>query len=188
MSPRLASVLSSADLPLAELCAARLDGELYGMADGWCPVDEADDARTRSLAAALLVSPRAIAERMTAAWIHGAGPEPARQQFCVDVGSRVHMILSPRVQLREVRVPEADLVRFAGIRVTGVLRTLADLARDASLPHGAAVAALARLLERPGCSPGAVLARLPGAGQQRALAEARLAAARRSLPSGISRR
>jgi len=177
MSPRLAPVLSPADLPVAELCSARLDGELYGIGDGWCPIDEPDDARTRSLAAALLVPPRAVAERMTAAWIHGAAPAPARQQYCVDARCRVKMILSPRIQLREVTLADDDVVALPGIRVTTPLRTLADIAGDPSLDDAEAVAALGRLMARFGLEAARVLERLPRSGRQHDCAAARLRAA-----------
>ncbi|RNE66570.1 hypothetical protein [Cryobacterium tepidiphilum] len=176
MTPRLAPVLSPADLPVAELCSARLDGELYANGDGWCPVDEIDDATTRSLAAALLVPPRAVAERMTAAWIYGACPEPARQQYCVDARCRVKMILSPRIQLREVTLPPADVVTLVGIRATTPLRTMADLARDATLAEDAVVAALGALADRFGFTATVVLGELPRSGRQLTCAAARLRA------------
>lgn len=180
MSPRLAPVLSPADLPLAELCGARLDGEVYANGDGWCPVDEVDDAATRSRAAALLVPPRAIAERMTAAWIYGACPEPARQQFCVDAACRVKMILSPRIRLREVALPTDDVVVLPGMRVTTPARTMADIARDEAAGDDEAIAAVRALMARFECT-GAILDRLPHSGRQHARATARLRAAADAL-------
>ncbi|TFC15367.1 hypothetical protein E3O19_09695 [Cryobacterium algoritolerans] len=129
MTTRLRSVLSGLDLPVAELSSARLDGELFSLGDFWCAVDEPDGPLTRAQAAALLVPPRAIAERLTAAWIYGLAPEPRRHHFCVDVGARVHPQPSARLILREVTCPPADTVTIAGLRVTRPLRTLVDLAR-----------------------------------------------------------
>lgn len=174
MTPRLAPVLSPADLPVAELCGARLDGEVYATGDGWCPVDEIDDAGVRSRAAALLVPPRAVAERMTAAWIYGACAEPARQQYCIDAASRVKMMLSPRIRLREVALHADDVVTLPGMRVTSPIRTMADIARDETAGDDDAVGALTALMERFDASGAIVLGRLPRSGRQRACAEARL--------------
>lgn len=129
MTTRLRSVLSGRDLPVAELSSARLDGELFTLGDFWCPVDELDAPATRAQAAALLVPPRAIAERLTAAWILGLAPEPRRHHFCVDVGARVHLQPSARLTLREVTCPSTDTASITGLRVTRPLRTVVDLAR-----------------------------------------------------------
>lgn len=130
MTGLLAPVLTPDDLPLAELCGARLDGEVYPLVDSWCPVDEVDGPVVRALAAGLLVPGRAIAERMTAAWVYGLAPEPHRHQFCVDHGARTHVPPSPRLQLREVRCRPDETLLIAGLRVTTPLRTVIDLARS----------------------------------------------------------
>ena len=130
MTGILAPVLTPDDLPLAELCGARLDGEVYALGDSWCPVDEADGPVARALAAGLLVPGRAIAERMTAAWVYGLAPEPHRHHFCVDLGARTHVPPSPRLQLREVRCRPDETLVIAGLRVTTPLRTVIDLARS----------------------------------------------------------
>ncbi|TFD71052.1 hypothetical protein [Cryobacterium fucosi] len=129
MTTRLRSVLSGLDLPVAELSSARLDGELFTVGDFWCPVDELDGRATREQAAALLVPARAIAERLTAAWIHGLASEPRRHHFCVDIGARVHLEPSARLILREVTCAREDTMTATGLRVTRPLRTLVDLAR-----------------------------------------------------------
>jgi hypothetical protein len=136
MSQRLGVVLSILDLPMAELGAARLDGEVYALADGWCSLDQADAAATRAVAAGLLVPVRAIAERMTAAWIYGVAPLPSPHQFCVDQGARAHIPPSAQLQLREVTCPPEDMVELAGRRVTTPLRTICDIAR--TIPAGTA--------------------------------------------------
>ena len=35
-------MLGTDDLPLAELCAARIDGDLFAIDEGWAPIDEPD--------------------------------------------------------------------------------------------------------------------------------------------------
>ncbi|WP_105036675.1 type IV toxin-antitoxin system AbiEi family antitoxin [Cryobacterium aureum] len=117
------------DLPLAELYAARLDGQVFQIADSWCVIDEIDGCDTRAMAASQLVPPRAIAEQLTAAWIYGVAPEPRRHQFCVLIGARATALWSARVQVREiVRTPD-DVHTISGVRVTTPLRTAVDLAR-----------------------------------------------------------
>jgi hypothetical protein len=137
MTPRLNPLLTDRDLPTAELCGARLDGEVFALGDGWCCVDEVPAEAVRAQAAALLVKGRAIAERMTAAWIFGLVPEPQKHQFCVDAAHRAHVRLSSRLQLREVICSPADILILAGLRVTTPLRTIIDLARHA--PDGVQV-------------------------------------------------
>ena len=129
MTPRLATVLSTVDLPLAELCSARIDGELFAIGDVWCPIDQPDGARERAQAAARMVPARAISERFTAAWIFGGAPEPRRHQFCVDTSARAHVAFSTRYQLREVTGITAETIDLGGASVTTPRRTVVDLAR-----------------------------------------------------------
>ena len=152
MTDRLASVLCRLDLPVAELSSARLDGEVFGLGDFWCPVDEIDDEARRAQAAALLVPRRAIAERLTAAWIYGLAPEPGRHQFCVHIAARTHLEPSPRFRVREVTCTAEDTTLIGGRRVTTPFRTLVDLARwsDADVPVVPLIVVLLRL-----CGPGA---------------------------------
>ncbi|SEM99320.1 hypothetical protein SAMN05216281_10336 [Cryobacterium luteum] len=122
-------MLTVNDLALAELYGARLDGQVFQVADSWCVIDEIDGCSSRAVAASQLVPPRAIAEQLTAAWIYGVAPEPRRHQFCVVIGARTTALWSPRAQVREiVRTPD-DVHTIAGVRITTPLRTAVDLAR-----------------------------------------------------------
>ncbi|WP_403024874.1 hypothetical protein [Salinibacterium sp. GXW1014] len=130
MAPRLAPVLTELDLPLQELQAARLDGDLYAIGDGFASIDEFEQAHHRALSLGAIARPRFIAERMTAAWVHGAVPAPpAVFEFCVSHSARARAQVSPRVQVREVVIAPSDVVRFGGIAVTSPLRTVIDLLR-----------------------------------------------------------
>lgn len=140
MSTRLPDVLSAQDLPLAELSCLRLDGEVFGVGDFWSPIDLAEDTHQRARAAALLVPVRAIAERLTAAWIYGLAPEPGRHQFCVHTAARAYFPPSPRFGVREVGCAPENTIRIGasttrhdkrvgGLLVTRPLRTALDLAR-----------------------------------------------------------
>jgi hypothetical protein len=130
MSPRLAPVLSVLDLPLAELCSARLDGEVYEVDACYCPVDELASPWLRAAALAAQVPSRLIAERSTAAWVHGAVRTPPRtHEYCVDTVARCHPPALRNVRIREVVLDDRDTVVLAGLRVTTPLRTLCDIAR-----------------------------------------------------------
>jgi hypothetical protein len=129
MTPRLPAALTPADLPLAELTCARLDGELFSLAGVWCPVDAHDGPETRARALAPIAPSRAAAERMTAAWIYGLSAEPGHHQFCVDVTARTRKPADGTAQLREVRLDRDDTITLGRQLVTTPLRTALDLAR-----------------------------------------------------------
>ncbi|GAA3866397.1 hypothetical protein GCM10022381_07530 [Leifsonia kafniensis] len=129
MHSRLSSVLTTADLPIAELSSARLDGELFGLGEFWCPIDVHDEPATRALSVARLLPRRAIAELQSAAWIYGVAPEPAQHRVCVDTRARAVIASSPRLQVRELRRVGDDSQLIGGLGVTTPLRTAIDLAR-----------------------------------------------------------
>ncbi|MDY7544069.1 MULTISPECIES: type IV toxin-antitoxin system AbiEi family antitoxin [unclassified Cryobacterium] len=167
MSDRLPDVLSPGDLPIAELSSLCLDGELFRVGDCWSPLDVAEDRDQRARSLARLVPVRAIAERLTAAWIHGLAPEPQRHQFCVPITARAYFPPSPRFGVREVVCDPEHIVRLGarpvsragaragGLLVTRPLRTALDLARwpPPELPAPAPlIAALLRLAGHPDTS------------------------------------
>jgi hypothetical protein len=129
MTNRIPIALTVSDLPVAELAAARLDGELFGLAGSWCPVDALDGPETRAGALSRMAPHRAVAERLTAAWIYGLTPEPGEHQFCVDVQARTNKPPVTGSRLREVRLDGADTVLLGRLPVTTPLRTAVDLAR-----------------------------------------------------------
>ncbi len=130
MPQRLPSVLSRFDLPLAELHAARLDGEVYPVDECFSPIDEIDRLALRARALAALFAPRLIAEQRTAAWVLGVvARPPAQHQFCADITARARPVGTGRITVREVVIDESDLFVCAGLTVTTPLRTIVDLAR-----------------------------------------------------------
>lgn len=126
-------MLSVADLPLAELGAARLDGEVFGLAEGYLPVDLPVDASARAASVrAIVPHERLIAEQHSAAWIWGvldAMPRPHR--LAAAIGARVSRRSSPWLRVREVVIDEADQAEIGGLSVTTPLRTVLDLVRAA---------------------------------------------------------
>lgn len=127
---RLPSVLLPGELPLAELCAARLDGELIALDEAFLVADLPLGPAQRG-SALLAVLPRgAVADRASAAWVHGATPEPpAVHSASIDRRHRLHPPVLARVRFHEVRLTDADVVELGGCPVTSPARTLIDLAR-----------------------------------------------------------
>jgi hypothetical protein len=131
---RLSPVLTALDLPLAELCAARLDGELFVLDDCFTPIDEPDSSLQRARTIASKWPGRMIAERLTAAWIWGAADyPPVKHELCVSLGARARASSRYRVTVREVVIDADEVVSFGAVRVTDPTRTLVDIVRFA--PH-----------------------------------------------------
>lgn len=133
MTPRLPAVLSAADLPTAELCAARLDGDLFAIADCFSPVDLPEQAADRAQAAAQQLSERVIVERLSAAWVFGVmGAPPSEHQFCSAADARAKPATLRRLVVREVVIEDDEVVVLGGVRVTSPLRTACDLVRSSA--------------------------------------------------------
>ena len=130
MPRRLPSVLSSADLPIAELTAARLDGELFGVDSCFAPIDEIEQTHHRAASLGAVVPDRLIAEQHSAAWVWGAvARPPAPHEFCVASGARVRVLGVRWLRVREVVIDDRELASLGGMLVTTPLRTAIDLAR-----------------------------------------------------------
>lgn len=130
MAAALSSVLTPDELPLAELHAARLDGELMPLGFGFCPIDLPEAPALRALSLRSAVPERVIAEQHTAAWIWGAlAAPPARHTLCVAAEARVSRAPIAWAHLREVSIEVHELAVLAGLRLTTPLRTAFDLAR-----------------------------------------------------------
>lgn len=178
---RLPAVLGTDDLPLAELCAARIDGELMRIGAGWCPVDEPDLPGLRAAAVAPRLPPPLIVERRSAAWVHGALPAPpAVAECCVPHEARIAARNDPTCIVREVAIAESEVVEIGGVRCTTFDRTVFDLVRDPGADDRSAVQVVRALIaidadaaDRVGERIGSTT-RLP----HKSLAVRRLAAAR----------
>ncbi len=126
----LPPVLTTRDLPAAELGGMRLDGEVYALAEGWCAIDELEGPAHRARAVRGERSERLIAELGTAAWVWGAAPGlPRPVEFCVDLDARARLRISPLVRVRELVLDAGDRVDLDGGAVTSRVRTAVDLAR-----------------------------------------------------------
>jgi len=130
MSRLLPAVLSRRDLPLAELHAARLDGELFAIDDCFGPVDVPEQSVLRAASLSAILPPRLIAEQRSAAWVLGSMLNPpARHQLCVDTRARYRCADAPRFAVREVVLDGGETLVIGGLRLTTPLRTALDLAR-----------------------------------------------------------
>jgi hypothetical protein len=127
---RLSAVLTPLDLPLAELSAARLDGELFSVDDAYSPIDLPDGPTERARSVAPYCQGRLMAEQNTAAWIWGARTSPPRyHELCASLGARARPAFPLRTLVREVVIDTSEFVVIAGIPVTTPLRTIVDLVR-----------------------------------------------------------
>lgn len=153
MTSRLPAVLSPLDLPAAELSAARLDGELFAIADCFGPIDLPEQAGSRAQSVAGRLSERVIVERLSAAWILGAADDPPGvHQFCSAVGARAKPATLRRLAVREVVIDDDELVMLGGVRVTSPLRTACDLVRVSPQFDPALQLVVLRLLDVAGAS------------------------------------
>jgi hypothetical protein len=160
---RLAPVLHVGDLPLAELCAARLDGELVAVDECYSPVDEPVSCNHRAQALARFGPQRLIAEQRTAAWIWGASLDPpAKHQWCASTNARARPPVPSRGSVREVVIDPDEIVSLGRVRVTTPLRTAVDLARFSprfTEPEQSVVEALVALFALSGAECRAALER-----------------------------
>lgn len=132
-------------LTIAELSAARLDGHLVELGEGYIPADAVETAVMRAASLRPLLGDTLAAVELSAAWIHGAlGEPPARHTVRRATPQRLHHVISRRLRYHDARIDPDDVIRCGGVRVTTPARTLADLARRADPPSRAAALAMLR--------------------------------------------
>jgi hypothetical protein len=136
MTRALPFLLGLDDLPLAELHAARLDGDLVAVAQLFAPTDVArsvDWRGARELRARALAPrvPRGlVVELRTAAWVHGAWPVPPLPiDVCVRSDHRVRAESTVLRSVRQAVLGAHDFDKIGDLLVTTPLRTALDLLR-----------------------------------------------------------
>lgn len=136
LSPPL---LDAGILPVVELLALCLDGQLFRVGDAFAPIDAPDGPELRAHAFSRSAPSWAVADRGSAAWIHGtrSSPPPV-PQVCVPPHRR-GSALSPVLDARHRSVPPDDQLAVARVQVTTPLRTAVDLLSEAR-PFGDAQA------------------------------------------------
>ena len=120
----------------AELAAARLDGDLVEVGEGYMPADAVETADLRAASLAPLVGRTLAATHLSAAWVHGAlDAPPARHRVQRFVARRLSPPTDVRVRYSDVRLDAGDADVICGVAVTSPARTLADLARSRDDAH-----------------------------------------------------
>ncbi len=134
MSPALPLVLDAGVLPISELRAAYLEGDLRMLGDVFCAIDVPASSTLRARALTAAVPTGHVVERMSAAWVHGAHPAfPRPVQLCIRSTHRVRIRPSAEREVRQVVLADHELQRVGPLQVTGWLRTAVDIVRGESL-------------------------------------------------------
>lgn len=127
MHPRL-FYLPGERLSQPELSAARLDGLLMEVGEGYMPADMPEGPAARATAISGFVTAGLAASGPTAAWVHGAGDAaPVRHHLHRASVRRVRAPSGSRIVFHDRALPPEDVVLVAGVPVTTPLRTLLDL-------------------------------------------------------------
>lgn len=147
MAPALPLTLTPADLSPAELSALVLDGELARLGDGYRPVDVPAALEVRGHTLRSRIAPGLVAERRTAAWLHGALTRPPdRLQLSMRSDARIRAPEHTGVVVRERRLLRDEWQRAGPVATTTALRTALDLAlTEPEFDHGV-IACVATLL------------------------------------------
>ncbi|MFD5225502.1 SAM-dependent methyltransferase [Microbacterium sp. NPDC058342] len=121
-------------LSLPELGAARLDGHVVEVGEGFMPADTVEGAEARAAGVAGLVLPGTAACGPTAAWIHGAGDRPPVVHHVRRTSStRRRVPFAGRVIHHERRAPAHELQDISGVSVVTLVPTAVELAFSAAM-------------------------------------------------------
>jgi hypothetical protein len=131
-------------LSLAELSAARLDGDVVELGEAYIPADAVETAALRAGSLTTVLGANLAATHLSAAWIHGAMLHPpVRHTVQRAVSRRITSHIGRHLVYRDLAVDPDDLLTCGGVWVTTPVRTLADLARVPDDAHSYAARALA---------------------------------------------
>jgi hypothetical protein len=174
-------------LPMVELLALCLDGHLYRVGDAFATPEMPDGPELRARAFALSAPGWAVADRASAAWIHGtrASPPPV-PQVCVPAKRRGRAS-SPMIDASHRGLRPDETVAFGTTRVTTPLRTAADLVCVPGVFDAGHALEVRHLLALAGVTPAEFDDQLRGSRRMGCgLARSRVpAVARATLPSAV---
>ena len=115
-------------LSLAELGAARLDGDVVEVGEGFMPADTIETSAARALSLSPLVPATMAATGATAAWVHGAGDRPpAVHHFCRTQPQRLRVMPHRRMTCHDRVLDEDEVELLSGVAVTTPLATATTL-------------------------------------------------------------
>jgi hypothetical protein len=146
MTSSLPPLLTSADLPLPELQAAALDGDVYRLDRAFCSLAEFDVPWRRAAAVAPIFGQEFVVARSSAAWVWGAialapTTHEGYRPLYPSVGQGDTVVDRPRssprrwrdspvgMSVSEVVLDVDDVVDFGEVSVTSPVRTVVDLVR-----------------------------------------------------------
>ena len=119
-------------LSTAELTAARLDGDLVEVGEAFMPADAVETRELRAASFRSIGGPERAVTHASAAWVHGAIPDPPLIHTLQRAGRRrAAFPVDARIRVRDVALPAGDVELISGVAVTTPVRTLVDLVRDA---------------------------------------------------------
>jgi hypothetical protein len=115
-------------LSVSELSAARLDGHVVELGEGYIPADLVEGPALRARAVATLIPVGAAASGPTAAWVHAGGaPPPARHHVSRTTAQRQRLDVDLRVTFHDRRIQPSELCLLGGVPVTTPVRSMVDL-------------------------------------------------------------
>lgn len=115
-------------LTLPELSAARLDGDVVELGEGYMPADTIEGSAARALSLSPIVPSGTAVSGISAAWVHGAGDlPPAVHHVSRITASRQRITMSPRMVHHERRLPPEEVQQLAGVSVQTPLATAVSL-------------------------------------------------------------
>ncbi|MFJ6679393.1 SAM-dependent methyltransferase [Microbacterium sp. NPDC091382] len=121
-------------LSTAELTAARMDGDLVEIGDAFMPADAVETRELRAASFRPVGGPERAVTHASAAWVHGAVPDPPLVHSLQRAGRRrASFPVDARIRFRDVALPSHDVEMISGVAVTTPVRTLIDLIREASI-------------------------------------------------------
>jgi len=115
----------------AELCAARLDGDVVEIGEAYMPADAVETRELRAGSLRRIAGDQLAMTHESAAWVHGVLDQPPARhsvQRCVD--TRINSVIDGRLRYRDPRLPRSDTDYISGVAVTTLTRTVVDLIRD----------------------------------------------------------
>ncbi len=117
-------------LSVAELSAARLDGDVVEIGEGYMPADAVESTATRAASLRSICGTRLVVGSWSAAWIYGALHDPpSRHSVMRGSAHRVGNLIDRRAIFHDVGIDDQDVSDVGGVLVTSALRTVIDVAR-----------------------------------------------------------